>query len=87
VKQLQYINSFHTPVVVSYSPAQIIILGNRFIVAITWSYGHAPYAFITARRCAGAICAIALCPSVRLSVCRSQVGVLLKRLNVDNDNI
>jgi len=31
----------------------------------------------TARRCCSAICAMALCPSV----CHTQVGVLLKRLN------
>jgi len=39
-------------------------------------------AIITARCYAPAVLAMALCPSVRPSVCRSQVGVLLKRLNV-----
>ena len=36
----------------------------------------------TARCYASAVLAMALCLSVRLSVCPSQVGVLLKRLNV-----
>ena len=39
--------------------------------------------FIFTARChASAVLAMALCPSVRLSVRPSQVGVLLKRLNV-----
>jgi len=38
------------------------------------------YRFFTARCYASAVLAMALCPSV--SVCLSQVGVLLKRLNV-----
>ena len=36
----------------------------------------------TARCYASAVLATGLCVSVRLSVCLSQVGVLLKRLNV-----
>jgi len=36
----------------------------------------------TARCYASAVLAMALCPSVCLSVCPSQVGVLLKRLNI-----
>ena len=35
----------------------------------------------TARCYASAVLAMALCPSVCLSVCPSQVGVVLKRLN------
>jgi len=38
--------------------------------------------FITARCYASAVLAMALCPSVCLSVRPSQVGVLLKQLNV-----
>jgi len=40
------------------------------------------YVFFTARCYASAVLAMALCPSVRLSVRPSQVGVLLKQLNV-----
>jgi len=36
----------------------------------------------TARCYASAVLAMGLCPSVCLSVCPSQVGVLLKRLNI-----
>jgi len=36
----------------------------------------------TARCYASAVLAMALCPAVCLSVCPSQVGVLLKQLNV-----
>jgi len=39
-------------------------------------------AIFTARCYASAVLAMGLCPSVRLSVRPSQVGVLLKRLNV-----
>jgi len=38
--------------------------------------------FFTARRHAGTVYAVVLCLSVGLSVCLSQVGLLLKRLNV-----
>ena len=38
--------------------------------------------FFIARRYASEVFAMALCPSVRPSVCLSQVWVLLKRLNV-----
>ena len=38
--------------------------------------------FFTAPCYASAVLAMGLCPSVRPSVCPSQVGVLLKRLNV-----
>jgi len=41
-----------------------------------------PVLFFAARCYASAVLAMALCPSVCLSVCPSQVGVLLKRLNV-----
>ena len=41
-----------------------------------------PNLVFTARCYASAILAMALCPPVRLSVCPSQVSVLLKRLNV-----
>ena len=40
------------------------------------------YRLFTARCYASAVLAMALCPSVRPSVCPSQVGVLLKRLNI-----
>jgi len=40
----------------------------------------------TARCYASAVLAMALCLSVRLSVCPLQVGVLLKRLNVGSTN-
>jgi len=40
------------------------------------------YHFVTARCYASAVLAMALCHSVRPSVCPSQVGILLKRLNV-----
>jgi len=48
-------------------------LGNR-----VW----ATFTFITGRCYSSAVLAMALCPSVSVSVCLSQVGVLLKRLNV-----
>jgi len=38
--------------------------------------------FVTARCYASAVLAMGLCLSVRVRVCPSQVGVLLKRLNV-----
>ena len=41
----------------------------------------------TARCYASAVLAMALCPSVRLSVRPSQVGVLLKRLNVGSHKL
>ena len=41
-----------------------------------------PSHFFTARCYASAVLAMAVCPSVCLSVCPSQVGVLLKRLNL-----
>ena len=36
----------------------------------------------SARRYASAVCAVVVCPSVRLSVCLSQASTVPKRLNV-----
>jgi len=69
-----------------------------FAILICLSLWLQPYAedcivlltVFTARCYASAVLAVALCPSVRLSVrlsvCPSQVGVLLKRLNVGSHN-
>jgi len=58
-------------------PIMVLLLSvtsvNPFVVSRTDT-------FITARCYASAVLAMALCPSV--CVCLSQVGVLLKRLNV-----
>ena len=44
---------------------------------------HSVYILFAAPRCASAVYyAMALCPSVSVSVCLSQVGVLLKWLNI-----
>jgi len=39
--------------------------------------------FVTARRYASAVYAVVMCPSVRLSVCLSHAGIVLKRLNTE----
>jgi len=57
----------------------ILLSGHRHnIMAMCWK----SYQLFTARCYASAVLAMALCLSVRPSVCPSQVGVLLKRLNL-----
>jgi len=59
-------------------PARLLKSGLWVICSAAVSY----FIFITARRYASAVFAMALCPSVCVCVCLSQVSVLLKRLNI-----
>jgi len=62
---------------------RICKLYERSDVSFSIQQGALPWQPIFTARCyASAVLAMALCPSVRSSVCPSQVGVLLKRLNV-----
>jgi len=63
---------------------KVVLLYMLLFVFVCTIFGslHTANRFFTARCYASAVLAMALCPSVCLSVCPSQVGVLLKRLNV-----
>ena len=59
-----------------------IVIGNK--CTVMGSTSQLVDVVFTARCYASAVLATALCLSVRLSVCLSRVGVLLKRLKVES---
>jgi len=60
------------------------VCGTRYACNLQKYENRSWHTIFAARRYASALLAMALCPSIRLSVCPSQVGVLSKRLNISS---